>query len=91
MITGTPDRARERGGQFALEVRPLTDVGDLLPLLVEVPLLILQQYIGTIRSSRGTEAITGLSYEAPAHHQAYRCWFESEVRFESSRNGRAGR
>lgn len=79
-------RARERGDQFALEVRPLTDVGDLLPLLVEVPLLILQQYIGTIRSSRGTEAITELSYEAPAHYQAYRRWFESEVRFESSRN-----
>lgn len=79
-------RARERGDQFALELRPLTDVGSLLPLLVEVPLLILQKYIGTIRSSRGTEAITELSYEAPAYHQAYRRWFESEVRFESSRN-----
>lgn len=79
-------RARERGDQFALEVRPLTEVGSLLPLLVEVPLLILQRYIGIIRSSRGTEAITELTYEAPAHHQAYRRWFETEVRFESSRN-----
>jgi AraC-like DNA-binding protein len=79
-------RSHARGDRFVIEMRPLTDVGSLLPLLVEVPMLILQQYIGTIRSSRGPEAVTELAYEAPAYRRAYARWFESEVRFAASRN-----
>jgi AraC-like DNA-binding protein len=79
-------RSRVRGDHIALEMRPLIEVGPLLPLLVEVPLLILQQYIGTIRNSRMTGAIVELSYEAPAYRRSYRRWFECDVRFQCARN-----
>lgn len=79
-------RADEAGTSYALEVRPLIEVGPLLPLLVEVPLLILEQYLGTIRNSRGQGARTELSYRAPAHYRSYQRWFESDVTFECGRN-----
>src|SRR4026208_133549 len=49
-------RSCVREDDVALEMQPLIDVGPLLPLLVEVPLLILQQYISTIRNRRMTGA-----------------------------------
>jgi AraC-like DNA-binding protein len=58
----------------------------LLPLLIEVPLLILQQYISTIRNRRMTGAVLELSYPAPAHHESYSRWFECDVRFGRPRN-----
>lgn len=79
-------RASETEAGYALEVRPLIDVGSLLPLLVEVPLLILERYIRTIRNSRSQGALTELGYRAPAHYRSYQRWFESDVTFESGRN-----
>lgn len=79
-------RAGASGNRYALEVRPLIEVGPLLPLLVEVPLLILEQYIGTIRNSRGHEARAELGYPAPAHFRSYRRWFQGEVAFGCARN-----
>ena len=67
-------------------MRPLIDVGPLLPLLVEVPLLILQQYISTIRNRRITGAVVELNYEPPAYRPSYRRWFECDVRFQCARN-----
>lgn len=79
-------RSRRSGDCFAIELQPLLDVGALLPLLIEVPLLILQQYIGTIRNRRMAEARIELSYPEPAYRACYDRWFESPVRFGCARN-----
>lgn len=78
--------ARTRAGRFEIELVPRLDVGELLPLLIEIPLLILQHYIGTIRNTPMRGAYIDLAYPA-AHRQAgYDRWFECEVRFERGRH-----
>jgi AraC-like DNA-binding protein len=79
-------RSCVREDDVALEMQPLIDVGPLLPLLIEVPLLILQQYISTIRNRRMTGAVVELNYEPPAYRPSYRRWFECDVRFQCARN-----
>lgn len=79
-------RSRTQGDFIAIELRPLIDVGQLLPILVEIPLLILQKYIGTIRNSCMREAAVELNYEAPAHLRSYQRWFECPTRFHCPRN-----
>jgi AraC-like DNA-binding protein len=78
--------SRLQGDYLVLELRPLIEVGALLPLLTEVPLLILQEYIGTIRNSRMSEALVELAYPAPAYRKAYARRFDCPVRFDSARS-----
>ncbi len=79
-------RSRLGAGQLEIELTPLLDVGDLLPLLVEIPLLILQHYIGTVRATPMRDAQVQLAYGASAPQAEYQRWFECEVRFKARRN-----
>ena len=79
-------RARLGAGQLEIELTPLLDVGDLIAPLVEIPFLILQHYIGTVRAAPMREALLQLSYPSPASQAVYRKWFECELRFHAPRN-----
>jgi len=79
-------RSRAEQERLVIELRPLLDVGELLPLLVEVPLLILQHYVGTIRNEPMSGARIELAYTAPAGTASYAATFECAVHFEQSRN-----
>lgn len=79
-------RSHHRAGQFQIELFPLLEVGAILPLLIEIPLLILQHYIGTIRNTPMTGARIELAYPASRRHACYERWFECEVSFECSRH-----
>jgi AraC-like DNA-binding protein len=74
-------RAERRAERLAIEFRPLLGVGELLPLLVEVPLIIVQRYLATVRNQAMTEAAIELAYAAPAHAAAYAAVFECPVDF----------
>jgi AraC-like DNA-binding protein len=69
-----------------VELRPLAAFGQLLPLLVEIPLLIIQRYIGTLRSCRMDDAVIELTYPAPSWASSYARYFECEVIFDKTRN-----
>ena len=79
-------RARLGAGQLEIELTPLLDVGDLIAPLVEIPFLILQHYIGTVRAAPMREALVQLSYPPSASQAVYRKWFECELRFHAPRN-----
>ena len=78
--------SHHRDDRFEIELSPLMDVGALLPLLIEIPMLILQHYIDTIRNTPMRGAHIELGYPASARHQSYQRWFECEVRFDSLRH-----
>lgn len=78
--------SRPLGPWFEVELTPLFPVGDLLSLLVEIPLLILQRYVNTVchHSLRG--ARIDLAYPpAPAGRDLGK-WFECAVGFNARRN-----
>ena len=79
-------RSRLGAGQLEIELTPLLDVGDLIAPLVEIPFLILQHYIDTVRVAPMREALVQLSYPPPASQAIYRKWFECELRFHAPRN-----
>lgn len=78
--------SRQLGPWFEVELTPLFPVGDLLPLLVEIPLLILQRYVNTVchHSLRG--ARIDLAYPPPAAGRDLGRWFECAVDFDARRN-----
>ena len=71
---------------LVLEFRPLLDVGRLLPLLIEIPMLILQRYINTIRNGRIRDAAIELNYAAPSYRDSYLRAFDCPVRFDCRQN-----
>ena len=79
-------RSGQGAGQLDIELTPLLEVGELLPLLVEIPFLILQHYIGTVRAAPMREAKVQLAYAPSAALADYRKWFECELQFHTTRN-----
>lgn len=75
-------RAYATGSHYAVELRPLLDTGPLLPLLIEVPLLILQQYVASFMNRPVTDAVVELSYPAPPHADAYARAFDCPIHFD---------
>lgn len=79
-------QSRTEDGCLVIELRPLADFRELLPILIEIPFLILQQYIKTILNTTLAEAVVELGYEAPIYHRAYDKSFECSVRFDRQRH-----
>jgi AraC-like DNA-binding protein len=79
-------RSRLGAGQLEIDLTPLLEVGELLPLLVEIPFLILQHYIGTVRAAPMREARMELAYAPVAPLADYRRWFECAISFQGLRN-----
>lgn len=71
-------RARHLAGRFRIELVPRLEVGSLLPLLIEIPFLILQHYVGQVRALPMTDASIELAYPKPVHAR-YGHWFECPV------------
>ena len=71
---------------YEIRLTPRVKVGALLPVLVEIPLLILQRYISLVcgRSINGAEI--GLSYRPSPDLGDLHQWFDCEVRFDTRHN-----
>ena len=79
-------QGRQQGGQLFVELSPLIDLGTATPMLIETPLLILQQYILTLYALDFSAAQLDLAYPAPAYAACYGRHFRCPVRFDASRN-----
>lgn len=78
-------RAQHLAGRFRIELVPRLEVGGLLPLLIEIPFLILQHYIGNIRNVPMAGAHIELGYPRPPHAR-YEHWFECAVSAAAGRH-----
>ena len=74
-------QGRRDGEFFLVELLPLIDLEDSAPLLLETPLVILQQYLDLVYGVELGGARIELPYPAPAHAGRYARYFKCEVRF----------
>ncbi|MBK8958583.1 MAG: AraC family transcriptional regulator ligand-binding domain-containing protein [Proteobacteria bacterium] len=74
------------GAEFVCEVRELIDLGPVRVTLVEIPLLVMHEYVRTIRPGPMQGARIELKYPPPEHAAVYGEWYGCEVRFNAPRN-----
>lgn len=79
-------RGRTEGDRFAAELRPLIDLGTVLPLLIETPLVILHSYIRTVAGVDMGAAALDLAYPPTPHERRYAEQFAGPVRFDQPRH-----
>lgn len=79
-------QGRRDDESYSLELCPLTDLGRALPLLIEAPLIIFQQYLHTTYGVGLAEARVELAYPPPAYVALYGRHFKSPVKFGCTRN-----
>lgn len=72
--------------EFACEVRELVDLGPVRVSLVEIPLLVMHEYVRTIRPGPLDGARVELAYPPPEHAAVYPQWYGCTVRFDAGRN-----
>jgi AraC-like DNA-binding protein len=80
-LSGAPD-----GDTFRCEVNPLIDLGPVAQMLIEVPLIVIQEYISVVRHGPVAAARIELSYPPPPHSYLYANWFDCAVDFECAGN-----
>ena len=76
-------QGRNEGDSFLAELWPLIDLGASKPLLVEAPLMILQQYLDTVYGVDFGEASLMLDYPPTPYADRYPRYFKPEVRFDA--------
>lgn len=74
------------GESFRCEVTPLIDLGPVAQMLIEVPLIVIQEYVRVVRHGPVTEARIELSYASPPHGDLYTNWFDCPVEFQCASN-----
>jgi AraC-like DNA-binding protein len=79
-------QGRRDGENFFAELCPLIELGAARPLLVETPLIVLQQYLSTVYGVDFGAARIELDYPAPAYAERYARYFKGPVRFGAARN-----
>jgi AraC-like DNA-binding protein len=78
--------SRDTDQWFEIHLTPLLGVGEILPVLVEIPLLILQRYITLVRGESFDGATIELSYHSSPSVGDLHHWFDCEVRFGAAWN-----
>lgn len=79
-------QGRRDGEYFCAELCPLIELGAARPLLVETPLIVLQQYLHTVYAVDFRLAHIELDYPAPHYADRYPRYFRSPVSFGAARN-----
>ena len=82
-------QGREESDRFYVELRPLIELGEATPLLVETPLVILHRYLETVYDVDCTDATLELAYPKTPHAECYEQYFHCAVCFDAPRNASA--
>ena len=78
---GYPDE-----GTFVASLTPMADFGAVGRMLVEVPMLVLHEYVRRLRPGGMGQARIELAQSPPAHQARYQQWFDCPVSFNAGRN-----
>lgn len=79
-------QGRRDGDECYAELCPLIELGAARPLLVETPLLVLQQYLATVYGVDFSAARIELDYPAPGYVASYARYFKAPLSFKAARN-----
>lgn len=75
-------RSRQAGGEFRCEVVPRLDVGAVRAMVIEVPLLVMHEYVRVMHPGPLTGARIELDYAATEYRARYAAYFDCPVSFE---------
>ncbi|MEN9728217.1 MAG: hypothetical protein RL434_2583 [Pseudomonadota bacterium] len=78
--------ARMEGDFFCCRVTPLIDLGAVHHMLIEVPLIVMHEYVRVMRHGPATAAKLELTYPPPMEPGLYARWFDCPVTFEREQN-----
>ncbi len=76
-------QGRREADRFHAELRPLIDLGATRPMLIETPLLVLQQYLVSVYGIDMRAASIDLAYPATPYAAVYGRYFGCTVRFDA--------
>lgn len=79
-------QGRHDGDHFLAELCPLMDLGAAKPLLIETPLIILQQYLATVYAVDLGAVRIELDYPPTPYAERYARYFKCAVNFGAARN-----
>jgi len=79
-------RARKGASEYSLTITPRMPLGDLGPILFEIPLLSLVSYVHSVRAGDLTGLVVELTHAPLVRPAEYRRWYDCEFRFEARRN-----
>ena len=71
---------------FRCEVNELIDLGPVRHMLIEVPLIVMHEYVRVVRHGPIAGARIELAYPPPVHCYLYANWFQCPIHFECPRN-----
>ena len=79
-------QGRRDGEHFYTEFCPLIELGAARPLLVETPMIVLQQYLHTVYGIDFASVRIELDYPATTYAERYARYFKGAVEFGAARN-----
>lgn len=79
-------QGHREGELFYCELSELMDLGSCRALLIELPILVMHEYVNTIRAGTLDRALVELKYSATPHASLYSNWFRCPVVFDAPRN-----
>lgn len=79
-------KGRAEGDCFRCEVTPVVELGPVRHMLVEVPLVVMHEYVRVMRHGPASAARVELAYPAPMDPRLYARWFDCPVEFERGGN-----
>lgn len=79
-------RSRRDGDRFRCTLMPRTDLGEIGHMLVEIPLVVLHEYVRVMRSGPLDGARLELAYPATEYRERYALYFDCPIAFEQSHN-----
>lgn len=79
-------KGRADGDCFRCEVTPVVELGPVRHMLVEVPLVVMHEYVRVMRHGPASAARVELAYPPPMEAGLYARWFDCPVAFECGGN-----
>lgn len=79
-------RSRSERGQFRCEVTPLMDLGAVLEPAIEIPIMVMHEYVRVVRNGPAIDARIEFAHAAPPYRERYGAWFDCPVSFARDRN-----
>lgn len=79
-------RSRRDGGSFRCELTPLMELGPVQQILIEIPIIVMHEYVRVVRNGPATAARIEFAHAPPAYRERYAAWFDCPVTFERGGN-----
>jgi AraC-like DNA-binding protein len=79
-------QGRRDGAHYYAELHPLIELGASTPLLIETPLIILQQYLDVVYGVDFAHVVMQLAYPPPAYAARYARYVKGAVEFDAPRH-----